>query len=260
MKAILNNGLISLILIQINFVHGENTVKTKITDSHGSLANALTPVPLTSKGDSEEQQNELRKQRDNKIFVREVERRLTPEPCLNDLNFTVDNVDIQTCAWLRTAENRDNLCKDADVVMNCPESCGCCCDDNDSMTFLQFINSANQECSWLTEGPKNIRRDTYCKMTQGARHPYFNHGSDQPAEFTSTPLLGDLMLQDYCPKSCDICPIKLPGTTCPSSSPSSIPTLSTLPSAIPTLSLLNVFYLFLILFCMKLISFKFTKR
>ena len=73
-------------------------------------------------------------------------------PCLNDLNFTVDNVDIKTCAWLWTAENRDNLCKDADVVMNCPENCGCCCDDNDSLTFVQFSNRARKECSWITGG------------------------------------------------------------------------------------------------------------
>lgn len=54
--------------------------------------------------------------------------------------------------------------------------------------------------------------------------------------FERNSLLGDLVLEDYRCRACDVCQTELAGTTCPSLSPSGIPTLSALPSVTPSLS------------------------
>ena len=82
-------------------------------------------------------------ERQNKMATSELGRRLEEEQCLNNLNYRYDGNDAKSCQWIRNRgdTNRQRLCQDSNVVANCPESCGCCCDDDDNFTFTNHIKS-----------------------------------------------------------------------------------------------------------------------
>ena len=51
------------------------------------------------------------------------------------------------------------LCKDEEVRRNCPLTCGICCDDDSSYTFMTYFH-IEKSCFWITK--KEKRKSKYC--------------------------------------------------------------------------------------------------
>jgi len=106
-----------------------------------------------------------------------------PEKCADKAGYTYDNDAIKTCKWIRANSSRQQkLCKDAEVAVNCPISCGHCCEDDNSYRF-EISAGVTQDCSWLTRTTKASARATkWCEK--------YRNG---------------VMIWDACPKACGLC-------------------------------------------------------
>merc|ERR1740124_929071 len=127
--------------------------------------------------------------------------------CHNNDSFRHNEFEKKSCKWIRfKAQRRATYCQDAEVLFNCPITCGECCEDNSHYSFE--VNNKQVKCDWLT--PQ--RAEDYCDKWLGKK------GDEK-------------MVRDGCPKACDYCegPPNMP-----SASPSSSPTAS--PSSAPTAS------------------------
>jgi len=115
-----------------------------------------------------------------------------------------------SCKWIRFKDQRRaTYCQDAKVLLNCPITCGECCEDNSHYTFeVSEVDNKQVKCDWLT--PQTA--DKYCGKSS------WSNGK---------------MVRDGCPRSCDYCegPPNMPSVV-PTVSPSSTPTAS--PSVMPT--------------------------
>merc|ERR1712150_67488 len=83
-------------------------------------------------------------------------------------NFCKDNLDLKfawtdtpSCKWIRRSEDRrTKWCTESTSVFeNCPYTCGTCCQDDPTYTFLND-NGAEKDCKWLSQ--KSGRADKYC--------------------------------------------------------------------------------------------------
>lgn len=120
----------------------------------------------------------------------------------------------RSCSWIRFKEARRTVqCQDPDVVQNCPQTCGVCCDDDPSYIFDTNFD-LKVSCSWIVRNPGRIdkRRSTYCEI---------------PEIFEN-----DVNIRDACPNSCNMCLSQV--TLSPTVS--SYPSLSQAPSKSPTKS------------------------
>jgi hypothetical protein len=122
----------------------------------------------------------------------------------------------KTCAWLGAHEwRRKNLCDVPIFFKNCPLTCGICCRDKPSFTFIFLKETRN--CNWIKKP--------------------FNKGGPSPKQ------KANICSKEYywknCPKACDKCyePIFYP-TLSPSSPPSNSPTVPP-PTSSPTISCMD---------------------
>lgn len=101
----------------------------------------------------------------------------TAAQCLNNSTYSYKEP-TKTCSWIRWKEERRQiLCLIDDVRTNCPQSCGLCCEDDISYTF---VSSSLQErtCSWIDSANKTL----YCSRTRDSQ-----------------------TIRNACPKTCGIC-------------------------------------------------------
>jgi len=108
---------------------------------------------------------------------------------------------------------RQEFCGREDVHLNCPESCGVCCQDDPSF-FLTRPNGSNENCSWLEED--EYRREEWCNTMSNGQ-----------------------FVRNACKKTCKVCKdyVYVTPSISPTASPSSAsasPSLS--PSFSPSLS------------------------
>jgi len=112
-------------------------------------------------------------------------------PCLNSESFFF-NDEKETCQWVRFKEERRNkYCQYQTVRVNCPLSCGLCCENNDAYTFTAKFGKGGRtkDCDWL--GKKEKRQEKYCgEKDDGDEFNEFQKGK---------------MIRDACPKSCKYC-------------------------------------------------------
>lgn len=88
--------------------------------------------------------------------------------CLNSDTFRkeVDGVP-RSCVWIRFLESRRvEHCVDPEVLNECPQTCGQCCDNDRTYKFMtSFDKTVN--CKWISKNAKKIeiRRATWCGLT-----------------------------------------------------------------------------------------------
>jgi len=124
------------------------------------------------------------------------------EDCVDNDAYTYGtNID-QTCMWIRKKYQRDELCLETDVALNCPIACGYCC-ENDPKYRIKLDSGAEEKCSWL-DIPRKVNR--YCNN--------YSNGK---------------LVKNGCNKACRHC--FLPKVT---NVPSSVPSMSTDPTVIPS--------------------------
>ena len=105
---------------------------------------------------------ELSNEQHNEIFTCKLGRRLATGKCFNNHIYRYDGNDTQSYQWIRNDEmNRQDLCKIANVVVNCPQSCGYCCDDDTRFSYRKINNNGNDSCQWI-HGNLNQRQHMYC--------------------------------------------------------------------------------------------------
>lgn len=131
-----------------------------------------------------------------------------PKPCLNNSTFAFNNEVRKTCRWIRTNEaRRQRLCKNSYVRLNCPQSCGLCCEDDPEYFFITK-NSTRRTCDWI--GEKELQQ-RFCDRRKNGR-----------------------MVRDACPLTCNFClpKVALPNITVSNEpSNSSVEAINTLSSA-----------------------------
>ena len=112
-------------------------------------------------------------------------------PCVNSEDFFF-NDEKETCQWIRFKEERRNeYCQYQTVRVNCPLSCGLCCENDDAYTFTAKFGKGGKtkDCDWL--GKKEKRQEKYCgEKDDGDEFGEFQNGK---------------MIRDACPKSCKYC-------------------------------------------------------
>lgn len=89
---------------------------------------------------------------------------LSPPPsvatCIDDQEYRYN--DKISCAWIKKTEfKRQRLCANkAEVRSACPVTCGLCCTDDDSYTFLTSNSMDKKSCSFIAESQENKLK--YC--------------------------------------------------------------------------------------------------
>jgi hypothetical protein len=100
-------------------------------------------------------------------------------PCLNSDTYLFNNETRKNCKWIRNKETRrQRLCENSEVRLNCPQSCGLCCDDDPDFNFT-IKNVIPKTCNWISEDSLNQQ---FCDKYRNGR-----------------------MVRDACPKSCNFC-------------------------------------------------------
>ncbi len=106
--------------------------------------------------------------------------------CLNDQDYKYnDEGKLRPCSNIRINETRrQTLCLIAEVVNNCPQTCGVCCEDDPDFEFPLDLLNKSVDCSWITtnENKVDIRRDNYCGMNDR---------------------VGSTSIRNMCPLACD---------------------------------------------------------
>jgi arylsulfatase A-like enzyme len=109
---------------------------------------------------------------------------------------------------------REELCAREDVHLNCPDSCGVCCQDDPSFVITR-PNGSNENCSWLEDD--EFRREEWCNTMSNGQ-----------------------FVRDACKKTCKVCKDyvyvtpSISPTEVASASPSLAPSLSASPSLTPS--------------------------
>jgi len=133
--------------------------------------------------------------------------------CADSVDYVYDRDETHICKWVGDDEDRrQELCLEADVALNCPLSCGYCCENDAAYRFL--VNSGDaKKCKWLNDDQN--KQNKWCDE--------FSNGQ---------------LINDGCPKACGTCFAKvshMPSST-PSSAPSASPSLSKMPTSLPSTS------------------------
>mmetsp|Transcript_29633 Transcript_29633/g.45289 ORF Transcript_29633/g.45289 Transcript_29633/m.45289 type:complete len:435 (-) Transcript_29633:89-1393(-) len=82
------------------------------------------------------------------------------ENCINDYTFRQFGTQKRSCSWIRFDETRrQKNCLDIDVMKNCPQTCGECC-ENDVNYKLTTDTGHIKTCEWV--GNKLKRKKKYC--------------------------------------------------------------------------------------------------
>lgn len=82
------------------------------------------------------------------------------ENCINDYQFRQFDQQKRSCSWLRNVETRrQKNCLDTDVMKNCPQTCGECC-ENDLKYTIETDTGEIKTCEWI--GKKLKRKKKYC--------------------------------------------------------------------------------------------------
>jgi len=124
--------------------------------------------------------------------------------CKNDDTYVHPSDPELTCKRIRNREHRRTLfCKEKEVSRLCPQSCGVCCKNDSTYTFMKGLIERN--CAWVGNLEQS-QKESWCSKHKGGH-----------------------TIQDMCPVACDECKSYIPVV---SSSPSSS---SYLPSSGPSL-------------------------
>lgn len=120
--------------------------------------------------------------------------------CFNNDLFLYNNNDKMTCRWIRWKEDRRiSLCEDVSVRINCPQTCGLCCEDDLNYQFK--VNGFNSfDCVSIAEEIEH--RDEICNSYSNRR-----------------------MVRDGCPVTCNFCQEFVPEHI-PTNTPSIVSTRS----------------------------------
>ena len=102
--------------------------------------------------------------------------------CLNDHSFLYNGT-VTTCQWVRWKEGRrQHLCRVQSIRDHCPQSCGLCCEDDDTYKFRDK-SSMMRNCSWIA----TTSELQYCNQFKNSR-----------------------MIRDACPFTCDFYKSEVP--------------------------------------------------
>jgi len=94
---------------------------------------------------------------------------------------------VKSCNFVRKNSNRDELCEDPKVASKCPISCGSCCEDDKSFSFINKDSRGDEwDCSTIKKKEKRI--EMWCK-----RHAY----DVKTGDF--------LKIRSTCAETCDYC-------------------------------------------------------
>lgn len=171
METSLISSLVALFLFQIHSIDAIETNPARILDSLHSLSSKLTP-------------------------------------CIDKNEYRYENKDKQSCKWIRNDESRrQDLCLDIEIVLNCPASCGYCCENDSDYVFLNNMDE-DQQCEWISTPTMQME---YCSSWQNGQ-----------------------MIRDACPKACDFCQAKVDGPTIDTSSASVLYTAPTIDTKVLT--------------------------
>jgi len=111
--------------------------------------------------------------------------------CINNDDFFF-NDEKETCQWIRFKESRrSQFCQYQTVRVNCPLSCGLCCEDDASYKFTAKFGKKDKtkDCEWL--GKKKKRQEKWCnEKDDGDELNEWQNGK---------------MIRDACPKNCNFC-------------------------------------------------------
>ena len=147
--------------------------------------------------------------------------------CQNDPTFkypsSTDLNKLKNCKQIRNNElRRQNMCKIQAVNLACPQSCGVCCDNDQTYEFKLKKSSKMVNCYWLFKNDKKKakRVANYCTKDNdaGKLHDYKGRS-----------------VRDACAETCGICKSEITAAPTPSPTPvTAVPTLTGAPSASPS--------------------------
>ena len=98
--------------------------------------------------------------------------------CFNNPDWHWPNMPSVTCKWIRNKEfRRQSYCRIGDTTVQCPQTCGICCEDDRTYSIDK---KGLKTCHWVSQTGSRI--NTFC--------PKFRNGR---------------LVKDACPKTCDVC-------------------------------------------------------
>lgn len=105
----------------------------------------------------------------------------TLSPCMDNDDFLLNGKEIKSCVWIGQDESRRRrLCTEKKSVQrNCPFTCGTCCHDSPSFTFVTPANGMERDCAWIKE--KNKQHQCGREVDDGK------------------------LVSDFCPDACNTC-------------------------------------------------------
>ena len=106
-------------------------------------------------------------------------RQVYSEACFDNKTYAYGDDETQNCNWLRNQDDREELCVEEEVFLNCPVSCAVCCEDDPTYTFLSLKKVKEFNCESLD---KKVKKEKYCNL--------FRNGQ---------------MVRNGCPKACSHC-------------------------------------------------------
>lgn len=110
---------------------------------------------------------------------------VTSKLCFNNDTYTYHSIKNLTCKKIRINDDRRQvLCKRKKVRLNCPQTCGLCCDDNPNYSFVIPTSSDAITCADISDS--KLLKKQLCNK-------YFKQS----------------MVRNECPDACDFCQIKV---------------------------------------------------
>jgi len=89
--------------------------------------------------------------------------------CSNDADYRYSNDTKKSCAWISYKPGRRKRhCVEEEVVNACPISCGLCCEDDLTFTFVTNAGK-KQHCAWIAENPE-MREKNLCRSRAIRNH------------------------------------------------------------------------------------------
>ena len=104
--------------------------------------------------------------------------------CINENGYRYRGDNVKSCSWIRRKEGRrKRLCsRRFEVRTNCPQTCGVCCENDDSFIFPTEKNGKKKviTCQWIQKW--QVRQAVWCKRRYDG-----------------------MSIREICPKSCKKC-------------------------------------------------------
>lgn len=116
--------------------------------------------------------------------------------CINNQNYQFNG---KTCDRIREKESlRQTVCAKLEVHLECPLSCGSCCEDDPNFTFTSDDDDTNDDTSSSsTVGDEPPRTVLDCEWLASKK--------ERQEKWCNKELFDRSMIRKGCPKTCDFC-------------------------------------------------------